>query len=109
MDYVEQNDYIINCAYDSVGREKMKRFFFADFIDITTSIIDCAEKEVGGKLDDEYKKFLSYFYTEALVGMLIEWIKNRDERNKKQVTDYLVRTIKDSLTGIMGTNNLRKC
>lgn len=29
MDYVEQNDHIINCAYDSIGQEEMKRFFEA--------------------------------------------------------------------------------
>lgn len=27
MDYVDENDYIISCAYDAVGRDKMKRFF----------------------------------------------------------------------------------
>ena len=27
MDYVDQNHHIINCAYDSMGREEIKRFF----------------------------------------------------------------------------------
>lgn len=27
LDYVEKNQHIINCAYDSIGREEMKRFF----------------------------------------------------------------------------------
>lgn len=101
MDYVEENDYIINCAYDSVGRDEMKRFFFADFIELTTSIIDSAEKEVGKSINAEYKNFLCYFYTEAITGMLIDWIKNRDKRNKTQVANYLVKTIKESLFGIL--------
>lgn len=39
MDYVEQNDHIISCAYDSIGHEEMKRFFYTDFYGITSSII----------------------------------------------------------------------
>ena len=27
MDYVDHNYHIINCAYDSMGQEEMKRFF----------------------------------------------------------------------------------
>ena len=27
MNYVDENDYIISCAYDSIGRDEMKRFF----------------------------------------------------------------------------------
>lgn len=101
MDYIEENDYIISCAYDSIGREEMKRFFFADFTEITSSIIDSAEKELEKALDTEYKNFLCFFYTEALTGILIDWVKNRKERNREQVMKYLVKTIKDSLFGIL--------
>lgn len=27
IEYVEKNEHIINCAYDSIGREEMKNFF----------------------------------------------------------------------------------
>ncbi|MGN0504989.1 MAG: TetR/AcrR family transcriptional regulator C-terminal domain-containing protein [Lachnospiraceae bacterium] len=101
MDYIEENDYIISCAYDSIGRDEMKRFFFADFNELVVSIIDSAEKEVGKTLDHDYKSFLCTFYTEALAGILIEWIKNRKERNRQQVMEYLVKTMKDSILGIM--------
>ena len=30
MDYVEENKHIINCAYDSMGHEAIKQFFYAD-------------------------------------------------------------------------------
>ena len=104
MDYVEDNDYIINCAYDSIGRDEMKRFFLADFNDLVYSIIDSAEKDLGKTLNGEYKEFLCSFYTEALAGTLINWIKNRRERNRQQVIDYLVTTMKESLIGILNGN-----
>ena len=101
MDYIEENDYIINCAYDSIGREEMKRFFFADFYELVKSIICCAEKEVGKTLPDGYKDFLCSFYVESLTGMLIDWIKNRKEKDRQQVMEYLVETMKNSLCGIL--------
>lgn len=101
MDYIEENDYIISCAYDSIGRDEMKRFFFADFIELVTSIIDSAEKEIGSTLDSEYRDFLCRFYTEALAGILIDWIKNRKDRNRQQLIEYLSVTMKNSLYGIL--------
>ena len=104
MDYVEKNDYLINCAYDSIGCDEMKRFFYADFIEIVSAVIDTAEKNAGTNLDKEYKSFLCNFYTEALAGILIDLIRNRDSRNQTQVIDYLSTTLKDSLTGILHSN-----
>lgn len=101
MDYIEENDYIISCAYDSIGRDEMKRFFYADFTELVTSIIDNAEKETGHSLSSEYKNFLCCFYTEALAGVLIDWIKNCKDRNRQQVIDYLVQTMKASMLGIL--------
>lgn len=101
MDYIEENDYIINCAYDSIGRDEMKRFFYVDFYELVASLIDGAEKETGKTLNDNYKDFLCSFYTEALAGILIDWIKNRKERSRQQVMEYLVNTMKLSLCGIL--------
>lgn len=103
MDYVETNDYLINCAYDSIGRDEMSRFFFADFIELTTALIHTTEQELGVSVDEDYKAFLSVFYTEAFAGILIEWIKNRNARNRKKVTEYLSNTIKISLTALLGS------
>lgn len=100
MNYVEKNEHIINCALDSLGREEMKRFFYSDFISITESIIINAEKEQGISLDSDYKNFLINFYTEAIAGILIDWTKNRTERNREKMVEYISNTIKNSLLGI---------
>lgn len=87
----------------------MKRFFYADFIELITSIIDSAEKETDRFLSEDYKKFICSFYTEALAGMLIDWVKNHKTRNREQVIEYLVKTMKTSLMGILeGTSVTEK-
>ena len=38
IDYVDKNNHILNCAYDSMGRDEMKRFFHSDFYNLIFSI-----------------------------------------------------------------------
>lgn len=79
----------------------MKLFFFSDFRELVYSIIDSAEKQTEKTLDPDYKNFLCSFYTEALAGILIDWIKNRKDRNRQQTIDYIVNTLRVSLLGIL--------
>ncbi len=72
-----------------------------DFDEITYTLITSAEAEVGNTLDENYKKFLTSFYTEALAGMLINWLRNKKSRNKDALVGYIYETLKNSLTGIL--------
>ena len=104
VNYIDQNEHILKCALDSIGREELKRFLVKDFDEITYTMNSSAEKELGAKLDESHKKFITSFYTEALAGILIEWIKNKKERNKDNLIDYISKTVKNSLTGILQNN-----
>ena len=75
FEYVEKNEHIINCAYDSIGREEMKNFFSSDFRGIISGLITDAEKSFGVTLDENYKKFLTNFYTEAFSGIYLIFYK----------------------------------
>ena len=93
MDYVESNQHIINCAYDSIGHDQVKSFFYSDFIALANNLISTAEERIGLWLDKDYKAFLARFYTEALSGMLMDWIKDR----KKYDRNYVVKSISDTV------------
>ena len=100
-DYIEENEYLIHCAYDSIGRDELKRFFYADFYDVMISVISNAELELGVKLDPAYRQFLGSFYVEALAGTMIDWIKNRDKRDRNAMMQHLFFTIRESLTAVI--------
>lgn len=40
LDYVEENKHILNCAYDSMGRDELKRFLYNDFYGICRKLIE---------------------------------------------------------------------
>lgn len=101
MDYVEQNDYIISCAYDSIGQKEMKRFFDTDFYDITLSIIKRAEIQSGHTLSDDFRTFAVRFYTEAIAGVFIDWVKNYDTQERKKTAEYLNTILKSSIMSLL--------
>ena len=101
LNYLDQNNHIIKCAYDSIGRDELKRFFYTDFYDIIVSIIENAEKNTQKKLNTNYKEFLIDFYMEALTGILLDWIMYPDKFTRDQISSFTIRTIKDSLIGIL--------
>ena len=107
MEYVEQNDYLINCAYDSIGREEMKRFFCADFYHVVQSVLDRAEEEKNAKLEPDFKVFLTNFYTEALAGMLLEMVQEKDNEKRKQSMEYITKIIQTQISCLV--NSLEKC
>ena len=100
IDYVEKNDHIISCALDSIGQKELKRFFYNDFFDIVSSLLEDAQKQFHVSLENEYKAFLTDFFTEAFAGILIEWIAKKDTMNKDKLILHLSATIKNSLYGI---------
>ena len=104
LNYVEENKHILNCAYDSIGRDELKRFFHNDFTDITMNLIESIEKTENVRVDEEYKQFLCNFYTEAISGMLVEILRTRKPFDKKKVIRYLTMTLKSALTAALREN-----
>lgn len=43
IQYVQENAHILNCAYDSMGRDELKRFFYNDFIFLVCNVINNCE------------------------------------------------------------------
>ena len=101
VDYVEANAHILNCAYDSIGRDEMKRFLCSDFYEVIHNYIDDVEKEKHLNSPEEYKSFLCELTTEALAGMLINLFKNKQGYDKERMIHYLSLTLQSSLPIIL--------
>lgn len=105
IDYVEKNAHIINCAYDSMGREEMKRFFCNDFYDVTSKYINDYVEEKKLDIEPKYKQFLVIFYTEGLAGLLINLFQNKDTFDKEKAIEYVSFTIENSISNLLETAN----
>ncbi len=104
MNYVKENKHLLSCAYDSMGRNEMKRFFYADFIGITGKIIQNVQQQLNVKVDEEFKEFLTHFYTEAIAGLLIDEFSNKQTHDPKKAANYLALVLDKSLPSLLMDN-----
>lgn len=101
LDYVKTNKHLLCCAYDSMGRDEMKRFFYSDFIGITSNIIYNTEHQLRINVQSEFKQFLAHFYTEAIAGMLIDEFTDKNGHNPDKAVEYLSVILKNSLPSVL--------
>ena len=45
LGYVKENVHILNCAYDGMGRDELKRFFYNDFVSMVNNVINNTEHQ----------------------------------------------------------------
>ncbi len=90
MRYVRENVHILNCAYDGMGRDAMKRFFFNDFVSVIESVIIDTEERHNVKITADFRRFLADFFTEATAGMLVSAF----HENEMPQEDIVVRNLK---------------
>lgn len=101
IDYVDNNSHILNCAYDSVGRDGMKRFFYDDFYGVVFSIIDRLEKELNSVLPEDFKAYITDFYTAALSCILIDYFQSTEKISRDKLIEYTLFTLRNSLSNII--------
>ena len=102
MNYVEQNAHILNCAYDGMGRDELKRFFCSDFYEIVNGMIDRCSRECGLTVPAHYHTFLCEFYTEAFAGTLVNWFrKPHTEEEKEETIRYISQVMFSSLPVVL--------
>lgn len=97
IDYVNANQHILSCAYDTMGRDGMRQFFHSDFIDVISAVIDHAEEQEGLHVDAQYKHFLADFYTEALSGILIDLFTGRFSYSREEIIRNVVTVLKHTI------------
>lgn len=108
MSYVSENRFIRSCTADVAAWEEIKRFFYADFMAMLRSVIEEAEKRSGVEFEMEFKEYAAKFYTEALVGMLIDWAGKGDPNERERVIEYLTTIIGVTVESMLQEMQKRK-
>lgn len=101
LDYVKKNQTIINCIYNSVGLDDLRRFFYDDFFDVMDKLIREVEHDAGLTLPKDFRKFLCQFYTSSLAGLLLDVIQGKVTLSHQEMVDNLSQIFRFSLTQII--------
>lgn len=95
MDYIEENEHVVNSALDALGRDELKKFFYNNFVDNMRNIVGEISKDMV--IPKDYIDFLINFYTESFASLLIDWIRNRSQRDKEKYIKYISLVLFESI------------
>ena len=95
--YIRENSHMINCAYDSIGRDELKRFLNHDFQSIVMSIVQQIERKENVHSDPDAKKIICNFYTEGMAGELVDLLKSRDAAQDEKSIRCISLVVRTSL------------
>ena len=101
MDYVEENDYIINCIYDSVGHDEMKRFLYNDFFQPVRSVIKEIAELRQLPAEDAFTDFLADFYAAGLANLLINWFQDTRRYTRQEIIDDISLIFRESIPAVL--------
>lgn len=85
--YLEQNRKVCLCAYNSVGREMLQRLFMKNTEAIMKRFVENLETDIPAK--PEHVRFITEFYTMALVSSCAQWLKTPDGRTPEDMIELL--------------------
>lgn len=95
MDYIQENDLIVTSALDALGRGELKKFLYNNFVGNMRTIVNEISKDMT--IPKDYIDFLINFYTESFASLLIDWIRNGDNRDRDKYIEYISLTLFHSI------------
>lgn len=97
VNYIKENSFFLNCIYDSVGREQMKRCLYHDMEAIARTVIVSSEQDLGLHLQKSNREFLIGFYTEGIAGMLVNTFQEKGQVDIAGLVENFTIIIKKSI------------
>ena len=74
---LENKPFIMN-VYRNVDRERIENYLFKLTYNLIVGVVE--EKSKGLNITEEDKRFIADFYKYGFVGIMLEWIRERNER-----------------------------
>ncbi len=87
FDYVEKNEKLLESAYSSFGREKLRKLLYPYFYNTLNNLI--IEKNLTDIYDDKFKDFVINFYSGGIAYTIFDYIK-KDNKEKEKIINFLL-------------------
>lgn len=97
IEYIETNNDILNCAYDSMGREGLKEFFYDDFYEIAEKLVETIVEEMDEVVENDFKDFLAKMYAGAIANMIIDYFSEKKNIDTQKIVNYIMIVLGSSI------------
>lgn len=101
MDYVEENEIIFRNLVDTVGEDALKRALDDDVGHLQDRVVGGFETRYGVLFEEDFRNFLVKFLTDAIVGILMDWIRKRKYRSREGTIEYLRDIFRSAIPGLI--------
>ncbi len=97
--YLHDNRAMCLCALHSMGREDLKRFFYADI----HGLIEKAVLSIGGQMtiSPEYERFLTHYFTISLAAVTESWLLGEITLTPEDLIHFIDMAIQDQIRGAL--------
>ena len=100
LDYIEANRSFVESVIHSRSRYGARKSLYESLRNISLKAIDNAAKRKKAYLEDEYKRFVAGFSTQAVIGTILYWIDN-PEYERVKLEKYLVRVFRVTVENLV--------
>ncbi len=100
LDYINQNRQLLTCVINELDHDQLRNFLYEDLSAPIRSVIQKAEQECGLVLEDDYREYLTSFYTSGMSGMIIQVLLRRVPSEEAFIKD-MITTFQVSLLALV--------
>ena len=94
LDYLEQNQELLRSVNSAIGRSSVHKFLYHNLYPVILSVLGQIDEDKS--LEPGFKDFIAEFYTEAVAGVLQNWIEKPILRDRNEITEYILRLVEDA-------------
>ncbi|MBQ7322813.1 MAG: TetR/AcrR family transcriptional regulator C-terminal domain-containing protein [Clostridia bacterium] len=105
MDYVERNEAIFHNLINTAGEDVLKKVLYDDILKLQEHVITGFEERYGTRFEEDFRSFLVKFLADAIVGILMEWIRKRRYRDRERTIEYLRDIFQAAISGLIERRN----
>lgn len=106
LDYISDNAVFFSHISDSLGREALRDFCYGDVLHVVTDIIDDTIQLEKVQVPAAYREFLIRFYSEAVAGVLLDWISTQGAGDRAEIIANLSLTLRTAITGAVRASGM---
>lgn len=94
MDYMERNSKLLVAANQTIGSATVRKFIYRNIYPATMNVL--LKRDDLKNIDREYLNFMIDYHTEAVTGVLQNWLAKSNLRNRRQIAEHLKTMIESA-------------
>jgi probable dihydroxyacetone kinase regulator len=99
LKYIQQNEDICRCAFQSMGHKHLKKFFYEGIYSIILSGVNECARDLN--VSENHRKFIAHFYTVSFTGFIENWLQEGLQEDPEEIIRLCEITMEGNIRGAL--------